>query len=349
MFKLAVLSFLVTYVYAAYYDDTAPEWISKINANEKWRAGINPYLKGKSLEDMKRLMGTKLDRKGAPPIPEEEVDPEILASLPTSFTSGVDKWPKCGSTIGYIKDQADCGSCWAVAASAVVGDRTCIGNYGKIPSTPRLNEKKPLIDMSAEQILSCCSWCGDGCQGGYPIDAMKYWAWTGVVTGGWYGSNCGCQTYGIPPCPASGCSSPEPPTPKCSNKCGGSYSTSYNNDKHYASDHYEIKGAARIQQEIYQNGPVECAFQVYENFMHYSGGVYDKKTGSYLGGHAITVIGWGTEGGEDYWLINNSWNVTWGVQGQFKFLRGTDLCGMESQCVGGKAKAETGTAYLLKC
>lgn len=45
------------------------------------------------------------------------------------------------------------------------------------------------------------------CQGGYPIDAMQYWARTGVVTGGWYGSRCGCLPYAIAvrtaPSPAS--------------------------------------------------------------------------------------------------------------------------------------------------
>jgi cathepsin B len=111
-------------------------------------------------------------------------------------------------------------------------------------------------------------------------------------------------------------------------------------DTHKAKTYYQIGGtAAQIQQEIYTNGPVECAFTVYNNFMSYTGGVYNETAGDELGGHAVKIIGWGHDqaSGLDYWLINNSWNVTWGINGQFKFLRGTDLAGMEEQCVAGMA------------
>lgn len=232
-----------------------------------------------------------------------------------------------------------------------------------------LNEPQPVIDMSAQQIMSCCSWCGDGCQGGYPIDAMHYWKGTwfsggGVTTGGWYGSNCGCYPYEIPPCP-NGCK--EGPTPRCKKSCRQGYPVSYAQDKHYASDYYKIKRTVSdIQTEIYQNGPIECAFTVYDNFMHYpvdkSGeggivnGVYvSNQNAQQLGGHAITIVGWGMApagsgfpNGIPYWLIHNSWNVTWGNAGTFKYLRGTDLGGMESGCVAGIAKPNDSN-FILQC
>ena len=65
--------------------------------------------------------------------------------------------------------------------------------------------------------------------------------------------------------------------------------------------------------EIYTNGPVEGTFEVYTDFMSYKSGVYKHTTGSLEGGHAIKIIGWGTENGTDYWLICNSWTVTWGI------------------------------------
>lgn len=40
-------------------------------------------------------------------------------------------------------------------------------------------------------------------------------------------------------------------------------------------------------------------------------GIYQHVYGSSLGGHAIKLIGWGTENGVDYWIINNSWNTYW--------------------------------------
>jgi len=206
----------------------------------------------------------------------------------------------------------------------------------------------PPIDFSAEQIMSCCKYCGDGCGGGYPIDAMKYWAWTGVVTGGPYGSNCGCQPYMIPPCGPNGCSGPEASTPSCSSSCRSGYANTFTADKHKASNYYSVVGQAAMMNELVTNGPIECAFDVYENFMSYKSGVYDKISGQLLGGHAVKVIGYGTLNNMPYWLINNSWNTTWGMTGQFMFKRGGDLAGMESGCVGGKAM--TGDSnFQLKC
>uniref|UniRef100_A0A8W8NDP1 Peptidase C1A papain C-terminal domain-containing protein n=3 Tax=Ostreidae TaxID=6563 RepID=A0A8W8NDP1_MAGGI len=55
-------------------------------------------------------------------------------------------------------------------------------------------------------------------------------------------------------------------------------------------------------------------------------------------GHAIKILGWGTENGDDYWLVANSWNPDWGDQGFFKILRGQDECGIESQISAGEPK-----------
>lgn len=49
--------------------------------------------------------------------------------------------------------------------------------------------------------------------------------------------------------------------------------------------------------EIFENGPVEAAFMVYEDFLVYKSGVYKHNTGNFLGGHAIKIIGWGVEQG----------------------------------------------------
>ena len=48
------------------------------------------------------------------------------------------------------------------------------------------------------------------------------------------------------------------------------------------------------------------------------------------GGHAVKIVGWGTEDGTDYWLVANSWNTSWGLEGFFKIARGGDQCGIET-------------------
>ena len=91
--------------------------------------------------------------------------------------------------------------------------------------------------------------------------------------------------------------------------------------------------------EIYENGPVEGTFTVYEDFGDYASGVYQHITGSYLGGHAIKIIGWGvTDKGVKYWLIANSWNEIWGENGFFRLLRGQNECGIESSAATGMPK-----------
>lgn len=79
-----------------------------------------------------------------------------------------------------------------------------------------------------------------------------------------------------------------------------------------------------IKKDLIENGPVTAAFTVYEDFVNYKSGVYRHTTGSALGGHAVKIIGYG----EDYWIVNNSWNETWGDNGTFKIAFGE--CGIDS-------------------
>ncbi|PAV79919.1 hypothetical protein WR25_23894 [Diploscapter pachys] len=50
-----------------------------------------------------------------------------------------------------------------------------------------------------------------------------------------------------------------------------------------------------------------------------------------MGGHAVKLVGWGTENGTPFWRIANSWNADWGENGYFRILRGVDECGIEEK------------------
>uniref|UniRef100_A0A8R1EF30 Pept_C1 domain-containing protein n=1 Tax=Caenorhabditis japonica TaxID=281687 RepID=A0A8R1EF30_CAEJA len=249
---------------------------------------------------------------------------QVLDTIPATFDSR-SAWPECKS-IKQIRNQATCGSCWAFGAAETISDRICIETKGA---------QQPII--SPDDILSCCgSSCGNGCEGGYPIQALRWWDSKGVVTGGDY-KGAGCKPYPIAPCTSGSC--PESKTPSCSLSCQSGYSTAYAKDKHFGTSAYAVaKKVASIQTEIHENGPVEAAFSVYEDFYKYTSGVYKHTAGKYLGGHAIKIIGWGTESGSPYWLVANSWGTDWGESGFFKILRGVDECGIESAVVAGKAK-----------
>ncbi|KAK7913357.1 hypothetical protein WMY93_013568 [Mugilogobius chulae] len=212
--------------------------------------------------------------------------------------------------------------------------RVCVHSKGKIS-----------VEISAEDLLTCCDACGDGCNGGYPTAAWDFWAENGLVTGGLYDSHIGCRPYTIAPCEhhVNGsrppCTGEGGDTPECVKQCEPGYSPEYSKDKYFGSSAYSVSSnEADIQVEISKNGPVEGAFTVYEDFLLYKSGVYQHVSGPPVGGHAIKILGWGEEGGVPYWLCANSWNTDWGENGFFKILRGSDHCGIESEIVAGIPK-----------
>ncbi|CAI4222932.1 unnamed protein product [Auanema sp. JU1783] len=256
------------------------------------------------------------------------------ATIPDSFDSRT-QWPNCPS-INNIRDQSSCGSCWAFGAAEAISDRICIASAGKTQVT-----------ISADDILSCCGRiCGNGCQGGYPIEAWKHYVKAGVVSGGAYGSNVGCKPYPFPPCEHHDnatrykpCPSDLYPTDQCSHSCESGYSITYDNDKHFGKSAYAVSHKVTdIQKEILTHGPVEVSFTVFEDFEHYSSGIYVHTAGAKLGGHAVKMIGWGVENGTPYWICVNSWNSDWGEKGLFRIIRGVDECGIEMGVVGGIPK-----------
>ncbi|CAF0937081.1 unnamed protein product [Brachionus calyciflorus] len=304
------------------------EMIEFINKNaETWKAGPSKF-DSWSLESVKRLLGTLQEQQSTL---KQIVHDVNLDAIPENFDSR-EQWPDC-PTIKEIRDQGNCGSCWAFGAVEAMSDRICIASNGA---------KK--VHLSAEDLVDCCSSCGFGCNGGYPQSAWEYWVRTGIVTGGNWNSNEGCKPYSIQACEhhVNGTRPPcqgEQPTPKCQKQCRSEYPTPFVEDKNYGKSAYSVSSKeAQIQTEIMTNGPVEGAFTVYADFLNYKSGVYKHTTGSQLGGHAIKVLGWGVENGVKYWLVANSWNTDWGFGGFFKILRGSNECGIESGIVGGIPK-----------
>ena len=332
--RFLTLVLLVGCAYSKFIPTHTPlsmELIEYVNliADTTWKAG--PTNRFKSISDIRRVLGVIPDPNGYK-LPKMYHSTNGYADIPESFDSRT-KWSNCDS-IGEVRDQANCGSCWAFGAVETMTDRICIHSQGKVKA-----------HISAEDLLTCCGFmCGDGCNGGYPAGAFRYYQHYGIVTGGSHEDKKGCQPYAFPSC-SHHVIGPKPPckgdarTPKCSRQCQAGYNNSYTQDKHFGATTYSVDSAVQqIQTEIMTNGPVEGAFSVYADFPNYKSGVYQHVSGALLGGHAIKVLGWGVENGTPYWLVANSWNPTWGDKGFFKILRGQDECGIESEMVAGLPK-----------
>ncbi|KAI4384896.1 hypothetical protein MLD38_002982 [Melastoma candidum] len=287
--------------------------IKKINENPNagWKADRNSRFSNTTVGEFRRLLGVK-------PLPHRELQqtPDIYL-----ISYLYDALILCFSFIWWRitshPDQGHCGSCWAFGAVESLSDRFCV-HFG-------VN-----ISLSVNDLLSCCGFlCGSGCNGGYPIFAWRYLMHHGVVTEE-------CDPY----FDTTGCSHPgcEPgyPTPKCVRKCVKG-NQMWRASKHYSVSAYRVHSDPHdIMAEVYKNGPVEVSYTVYEDFAHYKSGVYKHVTGDALGGHAVKLIGWGTTvDGEDYWLVANQWNRSWGDDGYFKIRRGTNECGIEGDVVAG--------------
>jgi cathepsin B len=249
----------------------------------------NPFA-NYSDDQLKGLLGTVLSHDNT--VPQIEA-----AAASTSFDSRT-KWPGC---VHAIRDQAQCGSCWAFAASEALSDRFCIASGKKVD-----------VVLSPQDMVSCDKQ-NYGCDGGYLNLAWSYLEKTGV------GSDA-CEPYTS----ASGS------VAKCSKKCkNGSAIKKY---KCKAGSVKSAKGPAAIKTLIEASGPVETGFTVYDDFFNYKSGIYHHVSGGVDGGHAVKIIGWGAQGSENYWIVANSWGTSWGEKGFFNIRQGDS--GIDDQVFG---------------
>jgi len=327
------MKFAVALLSGVAAEDSFASLAAEINAgNHGWTAAVPDRFE--TLEDVKELLGAFL------PGDVQYEEPDVVevamnAEVPASFDSA-ENWPQC-SVIGNVRDQSSCGSCWAFGSTCSFESRACIATGNDIKYSP--------------EDTAFCSNAGGGCNGG-----NSAWNWfenSGVVTGGDYtdiGSEGTCLPYSLAPCahhvPATSkypaCPSSEYPSPRCKSSCSESgYSKSYSSDKVRASSAYSVRGESQIMSELVNNGPMYVAFSVYGDFPTYKSGVYKHRSGSMLGGHAVTLVGYGELNGEKYWKIKNSWNEQWGDNGHFLIARGSNECGIESSVSAGKVSAST--------
>jgi cathepsin L len=91
------------------------------------------------------------------------------------------------------------------------------------------------------------------------------------------------------------------------------------------SGYTDVKGETDLMSAINMK-PVSIAVNA-QPWQTYRSGVFSGCRTKQLD-HGVLLVGYGTDGSQDYWLIKNSWGASWGEQGYIRMVRGKDMCGL---------------------
>merc|ERR1711934_1116955 len=224
--------------------------------------------------------------------PDTEQEPVWLE--PTNEAS-VD-W-RTKNAVTPVKDQGQCGSCWTFSSTGALEGAHSIAS-GK------------LLSFSEQQIVDCANlkhvYPSFGCNCGNQSVAFKYLEKNMAELESVYpytAKNGTCQ---------------------------------YNKDSATAVDvsTYTTVTADNVDQmkAAVTKQPVSVSIEADKKvFQQYKSGIFDSADCGTKLDHATLVVGFGTQDGEDYWLMKNSWGTVWGEQGymQLKIESGKGVCGIQ--------------------
>jgi len=191
-----------------------------------------------------------------------------------------------------VKNQGQCGSCWAFSTTGAIEGRSFISS-GK------------LVSLS-EQDLVDCSKQNSGCNGGLMDYAFAF-----------VESNSGL------------CSETEYPYKASQHwRCMENGCTKYDRISNYE----DVRSSTSALEAACNEGPVAIAIEADQSsFQQYESGVLTGNCGTGLD-HGVLLVGYGTDGSDDYWKVKNSWGSNWGESGYIRLCRNCGANNGEGQC-----------------
>jgi len=230
------------------------------------------------------------------------------SSIPASYD-----WRKPDNNrpvgVTAVKDQGQCGSCWAFSATEALESATILAGKKSVPLSP-------------EQTVDCDTTDG-GCNGGDTVTAYAYMKQAGGVVG----ESSYPYTAGVTGA-ASTCAFKKADV-KASLK-GFTYATPT------CSDECKTQDEALLAANLYHNGPVSICVDA-SPWQLYLGGVLTSDSGcgsAYTSlDHCVQLVGYGVDAtsGQKYWSVRNSWAAIWGEAGYIRLAYGANTCGVADE------------------
>lgn len=83
-----------------------------------------------------------------------------------------------------------------------------------------------------------------------------------------------------------------------------------------------------MKMQLANHQAIICGVQSTKAFREYKSGVFSETTIAPKINHYVEIIGYGAEGGVNYWLGRNFWGTAWGSLGFFKIKMGSSNLGV---------------------
>jgi len=207
----------------------------------------------------------------------------VFADVPANDIDWVAK-----GAVTPVKDQAQCGSCWAFSTTGSVEGAVQV-------ATGRLTS------VSEQQLVDCAGSSGNqGCNGGLMDDAFN-----------WIVSHKGIGSESSYPYTARDGTCRDVPTV--------STISGFKDVQ---------QGSEPALMAALQTQPISIAIEADQSsFQMYKSGIFQGPCGSQLD-HGVLLVGMGSEGGVNYWRVKNSWGASWGDNGYIRMIQGKNMCGM---------------------